>query len=102
MSHDTRDARIARRLAGIFGRVSRSGGTFSGDDGFTHGSFARFFNSANARPARRPSLDAVVSSSSAWLVRPASNAVKAGELIRRQLGNSIGDFFDFHVPHYRT
>ena len=24
-----------------------------------HGSFARFFNSANARPARRPSLVAV-------------------------------------------
>jgi hypothetical protein len=42
---------------------------------FAHGSFARFFNSANARPARRPSLVAVVSSSSAWSVRPASNAM---------------------------
>jgi hypothetical protein len=24
-------------------------------------------------------------------------AAEAGELIRRQLGNSFGDFFDFHV-----
>ena len=45
------------------------------DDGFAHGSFVRFFNSANARPARRPSLVAVESSSSAWSERPASNAV---------------------------
>jgi hypothetical protein len=42
---------------------------------FAHGSFARFFNSENARPARRPSLVAVESSSSAWSVRAASNAV---------------------------
>jgi hypothetical protein len=27
---------------------------------------------------------------------------EAGELIRRQLGNSFGDFFDFHVAHHRT
>jgi hypothetical protein len=27
-------------------------------------------------------------------------AAKAGELIRRQLGNSFGDFFDFHVAQY--
>jgi hypothetical protein len=43
--------------------------------GYSLGSFARFFNSANARPARRPSLVAVESSSLAWSVRPASNAV---------------------------
>ena len=41
----------------------------------THGSFARFFNSAKVRPAKRPSLVAVELSSSAWSVRPASNAV---------------------------
>src|SRR2546430_14358116 len=29
-------------------------------------------------------------------------AAEAGELIRRQLGNSFGDFFDFHVPQYST
>ena len=40
-----------------------------------HVSFARFFNSANARPARRPSLVAVESSSLAWSARPASNAL---------------------------
>jgi non-heme chloroperoxidase len=40
----------------------------------TYGSFARFFNSANARPARRPSLIAVESNSLAWSLRPASNA----------------------------
>ena len=45
------------------------------DDGFAHGSFARFFNSANARPARRPSLVAVELSSLAWSVRPSSKAV---------------------------
>ena len=27
-------------------------------------------------------------------------AAEAGELIRRQLGNSFGDFFDFHVAQY--
>jgi hypothetical protein len=27
---------------------------------------------------------------------------EAGELIRRQLGNSFGDFFDFHVAQYST
>ncbi len=27
---------------------------------------------------------------------------EAGELIRRQLGNSFGDFFDFHEAHHRT
>ena len=42
---------------------------------FAYGSFARFFNSANARPARRPSLVAVESSSSAWSARPGSNAL---------------------------
>jgi hypothetical protein len=45
-------------------------------------------------------LFAVVSSSSAWSVRRASNAMN--ELIRRQLGNSFGDFFDFHVAQYST
>ena len=29
-------------------------------------------------------------------------AAEAGELIRRQLGNSFGDFFDFHVVQYST
>ena len=35
---------------------------------------------------------------------PASNAVnpaaETSELIQRQLGNSFGDFFDFHVAQY--
>ena len=55
-------------------RNSKSGGSFY-DDSFAHGFFARFFNSANVRPARRPSLVAVESSSSAWSERPASNAM---------------------------
>src|SRR5262249_20081830 len=29
-------------------------------------------------------------------------AAKASELIRRQLGNSFGDFFDVHVAQYST
>ena len=29
-------------------------------------------------------------------------AAESGELIRRQLGNSFGDFFDFHVAEYTT
>lgn len=29
-------------------------------------------------------------------------AAESGELIRRQLGNSFGDFFDFHVAQYST
>jgi len=29
-------------------------------------------------------------------------AAEAGQLIRRQLGNSFGDFFDFHVAQYST
>jgi hypothetical protein len=29
-------------------------------------------------------------------------AAKPGELIRRQLGNGFGDFFDFHVAQYST
>src|SRR5262245_63106488 len=29
-------------------------------------------------------------------------AAEAGEFIRRQLGNSFGDFFDFHVAQYST
>src|SRR6516165_11258812 len=53
---------------------SQLGGS-SYDDGFAHSSFERFFNSANARPAKRPSLVAVESSSSAWSERPASNAM---------------------------
>jgi hypothetical protein len=60
-------------------------------DRITHGSFARLFNTANARPARRPSLVAV-----------GEPAAEASELIRRQLGNSFGDFFDFHVAQYST
>jgi hypothetical protein len=28
--------------------------------------------------------------------------LEAGELIRLQLGNSFGDFFDFHVAQYST
>src|SRR5947209_10166270 len=29
-------------------------------------------------------------------------AAEAGELVRRQLGNSFGDFFDFHAAQYST
>ena len=29
-------------------------------------------------------------------------AAEAGELIRRELGNSFGDFLDLHVTQYRT
>ena len=72
----------------------------------TYGSLARFFNSANARPARRPSLTAVESSSFEW--SPAAGlecrkpAAEAGELIRRQLGDGFGDFFHFHAGQYST
>ena len=73
---------------------------------FSHGSFARFFNSANARPARRPSLVAVESSCSAWSVRPASNAVnqrrKRASRFDGSLAMASGDFFDFHVAQYST
>ena len=66
----------------------------------------RFFNSANARPARRPSLVAVESSGSAWSLRPrlecGEPAAETGELVPRQLGNGFGDFFDFHVAQYGT
>ena len=66
----------------------------------------RFFNSANARPARRPSLVAVESSGSAWSLRPrlefGEPAGETGELVRRQLGNGFGDFFDFHGAQYGT
>ena len=76
------------------------------DDGFAHGSFARFFNSANARPARRPSLVALefelLGAVCAALLESGEPAAEAGELIRRQLGNSLGDFFDFHVAQYST
>src|SRR4029077_8887728 len=44
---------IARQVSGAFsGQLFGSGATFCGIDGVTHGSFVRFFNSANARPAR--------------------------------------------------
>ena len=29
-------------------------------------------------------------------------AAETGELLRRQLGNGFGDFFDFHVAEYTT
>ena len=29
-------------------------------------------------------------------------AAESGELIRRQLGDNFGDFFDFHGAHYST
>jgi hypothetical protein len=47
----------------------------------------------------------VESSPSAWSARPASKAVnqrRAGELIRRQLGNGFSDLFDFHVAEDST
>ena len=56
-------------IEGVGGDLALSGARMA------HGSFARFFNSANARPARRPSLVAVESSSLAWSARPATNAV---------------------------
>ena len=43
-----------------------AGGDRGEAGGVGYGSFARFFNSANARPARRPSLVAVELSSLAW------------------------------------
>jgi hypothetical protein len=54
-----------------------------------HGSFARFFNSANARPAKRPSLVAVESSSLVWSVRPASNALNQWRNRARWSGGSL-------------
>ena len=72
----------------------------------THRSLARFFNSAKVRPAKRPSLVAVefellgvVGAASLECGEPAA---EAGELIRRQLGNRFGDFFDFHAAQYST
>ena len=72
----SRDFRPAKWVSKTILRSSnsKSGGSFY-DDSFAHGFFARFFNSANVRPARRPSLVAVESSSSAWSERPASNAM---------------------------
>ena len=56
-------------------------------DRFAHGSFARFFNSANARPARRPSLVAVefelLGVVCAARLESGEPAAEAGELIRR-------------------
>ncbi len=70
---------FTRMLSHVSLRYSRSNcrRSFSGLSGgrVAHSSFPRFFNSANARPARRPSLVAVESSSLAWSARPASNAV---------------------------
>jgi hypothetical protein len=84
------------RIGFLFFRIKKSSGGEGRCSGYSLGSFARFFNSANARPARRPSLVAVESSSSAWSVQCGEPAAESSELIRRQLGNSFGDFFDFH------
>ena len=82
---------------------SQLGGSFY-DDSFAHDSFARFFNLANARPARRPSLVAVESSCvvGAACLECDEPAAEAGELIGWQLGDNFGDFFDFHVAQYST
>src|SRR5215471_15617867 len=92
--------KVRRWIGFLFFRIKKSSGGEGRCSGYSLGSFARFFNSANARPARRPSLVAVESSSSAWSVRPGLEcgepATESGELIRRQFGNSFGDFFDFH------
>src|SRR5215469_2592590 len=80
--------RIWRWIGLLFFRIKKSSGGEGRCSGYSLGSFARFFNSANARPARRPSLVAVESSSSAWSARPASNAVNQ----RRNRAS----FFDFH------
>jgi hypothetical protein len=57
-------------------------------DLFAHGSFARFFNSANARPARRPSLVAVESSSSAAGVTNPSYYIKPDNKVLGNTGRS--------------
>ena len=64
---------------------------------------ARPFKSANARPARRPVrrsgvelLDVI----GAVRLECGEPPAETGELIRRQLGNSFGDFFDLHVAQY--
>jgi len=68
-----------------FGRVKAKRGTKQVDR-FAHGSFARFFNSANARPARRPSLVSGVELLGvvcAVRLESGEPAAEAGELIRR-------------------
>ena len=71
---------------------------------FPQGSFARFFNSAIARPARRPSLVAVEFEFFGVVVATrlecGKPAAETGELIRRQLGDSFGDLFNFHAAQY--
>ena len=74
--------------------------------GVGYDSLARFFNSAKARPARRPSLVAVefelLGVVGAARLECGEPAAEAGELIRRQLGDSFGDLFDFHAAQYST
>ena len=59
--------------------------------------FARFFNSPNIQQARRPSLVAVgielLGVVGAARLECGEPVAEAGELIRRQLGDSFGDFF---------
>ena len=71
-----RGASLSRESLSVALSVAeRASSSPESDRSLAHGSFARFFNSANVRPAKRPSLVAVESNSSAWSLRPASNAV---------------------------
>src|SRR5712672_3911722 len=71
----------------------------------THGSFAPFqFSKRAAGEAAefsRGRVEFLGVIGAAFLER-GEPAAEAGELIRRQLGNSFGDFFDFHVAQYST
>src|SRR5919108_5991147 len=72
----------------------------------THGSFARFFNSANAAAGEASEFSrsgvGLLGVLGAVCLECDEPAAEAGELIRRQLGNSFGDLFDFHVAQYST
>jgi hypothetical protein len=71
---------------------------------FAHCSFARQFSKRAAGEAAEFSRSGVEFLSVIGTARLECDepAAEAGELIRRQLGNSFGNFFDFHVAQYST
>jgi hypothetical protein len=64
----------------------------------THSSFARFFNSANARRHDAAKFGCggvkLLGVIGATRLECGEPAAEAGELVRRQLGDSFGDLFD--------
>jgi hypothetical protein len=94
---DPENFKIWRRIGFLFFRIKKS----SGGEGRCSGLLSRFLR-ALFQFSKRAAGEATKFGRSGVkllgvVVRPASNAAaESGELIRRQLGNSFGDFFDFH------